>query len=168
LEDWDQILDDFGPMVWKQTLRLLGNASDAADCFQITMLEAFELSGRQEIRNWGALLRRLAILRSLDRLRARYRERKDPRPVDEIAIVAKDSPTDNSIDEQELAEHLRMALTKLPANQAEAFGLRWVDGLSNEQVAKQMGITTNHTRVLLHRARLALHKLLSDEWENRS
>jgi RNA polymerase sigma-70 factor (ECF subfamily) len=168
VEDWDQILHDFGPMVWKQTLRMLGNAPDAADCFQIIMLEAFELSKRRKIRNWGAFLRRLAILRSLDRLRARYRERRDPRPIEEIAIAAKDSRTNCSIDEQELAEHLRFALTRLPEKQAEAFGLRWIDGLSNEQVAKQMGITTNHTRVLLHRAQLALRKLLSDEWENRS
>jgi RNA polymerase sigma-70 factor (ECF subfamily) len=155
-------------VVWKHTLRMLGNAPDAADCFQTVMLEAFELSKRQKVQSWGALLRRLAILRSLDRLRARYRERKDPRPVDEIAIPAKDTTTDCSIDEQELAEHLRFALTKLPENQAEAFSLRWIDGLSNEQVAERMGITTNHTRVLLHRARLALQNLLSREWDNRS
>lgn len=168
MEDWDQIFGDFGPVVWKQTRRMLGNASDAADCFQTVMLEAFELSKRKEVRNWGPLLRRLAILRSLDRLRARYRERRDPRPVDEIAIAAKDSQASRSLDQHELAERLRFALTRLPENQAAAFSLRWVDGLSNEQVAERMQITSNHVRVLLHRARLALQGLLSDEGENRS
>ena len=167
MEDWNQILDEFSPIVWKQTLRMLGNTSDAADCFQIVMLEAFELSKRQKVHAWGPLLRRLAIFRSLDQLRARYRERKDPRPVDEIAIVTKDSRTNYSMDHQELAEVLRFALTKIPENQAEAFSLHWIDELSNDQVAERMQITPNHVRVLLHRARFALQSLLTDEWENR-
>lgn len=167
MDDWNQILDDFGPVVWKQTLRMLGNTADAADCLQAVMLEAFELSKREEVHAWGPLLRRLAILRSLDRLRARYRERKDPRPVDELEIPAKDSRSDGSLDYQELAEMLRAALTRIPANQAEAFGLRWIDEFTNEEVAERMQITPNHVRVLLHRARSALQSLLSAEWEHR-
>ena len=107
MDDWNQILDDFGPVVWRQTLRMLGNAADAADCFQIVMFEAIELSKREEVHAWGPLLRRLAILRSLDRLRARYRERKDPRPVDEMELQAKDGRSNGSLDYQELAEALR-------------------------------------------------------------
>ena len=167
VEDWNQILDEFSPIVWKQTLRMLGNASDAADCFQIVMLEAFELSKRQEVHAWGPFLRRLATLRALDRLRARYRERNDPRPVDELDIPAKDSRSNAALDYQELAEMLRAALTQIPANQAEAFGLRWIDEFTNEEVAERMQITPNHVRVLLHRARSALQRLLRAEGEHR-
>jgi len=166
VHDWNQILDDFGPVVWRQTLRMLGNASDAADCFQTVMLEAFELSQRQEVRNWSGLLRRLAILRALDSLRVRYRNLTDPRPVEEIAIPAKgDRDASANLEQQELAERLRMALARLPKLQTEAFSLRWIDGLSNEEVSQEMRITANHVGVLLHRARLALRGLMSEEQE---
>lgn len=166
MHDWNQILDDFGPVVWRQALRMLGNASDAADCFQMVMLEAVKLSQREEVRNWPGLLRSLAILRSLDSLRARYRNRRDPRPVDEIGLPA-DCERDAlaSVEQQELAERLRMALARLPGPQAEAFSLRWIDGLPNEEVAERMQITANHVGVLLYRARQALRGLLSHEEE---
>lgn len=164
VHDWNQIIDQFGPVVWRQALRMLGDASDAADCFQTVMLEAFELSQRQGVSSWPGLLRRLAILRSLDALRARYRNRRDPRPVDEIGVPA-DGKRDAlaSVERQELAERLRMALARLPRSQAEAFSLRWIDGLSNQEVARRMQITANHVGVLLHRARRALRGLLSHD-----
>ena len=82
MNDWNRILDEHGPVVWRYALRLLGNETDAADCYQAVLLEAFELSNSTEIRDWSAFLRRLAVLRSLDRLRERYRRRIEGRPVD--------------------------------------------------------------------------------------
>ena len=127
------------------------------------MLEAFELSQREQVRNWPGLLRRLAVLRSLDWLRKRYRNRVDARPVDEIALAADSDTAGNGTNANELAERLRRALVELPENQAEAFSLRWFDEFSNEEIAERMGVTPNHVGVLLHRARQALRKLLNDE-----
>lgn len=168
MHDWDRILDEFGPVVWKQAVRMLGDRADAADCFQAVMLEAFELSEREVVRSWPALLRRLAILRSLDRLRDRYRRQTDSRPADELGLVStRDGPADAAAENRELAERLRLALAELPPTQAEAFALRFIDGLTNEEVAARMGLTANHVGVLLHRARATLRGLLEPEREAR-
>lgn len=160
MHDWDQILDVFGSVVWKQALRMLGNECDAADCFQNVMLEAFELSQVQSVQSWPALLKRLAILRSLDLLRTRYR-----RATAELSVVEPPDPASSRsaeiIDTRDLVEALRREIAFLPADQAEAFSLRWIEGLSNEEVARSMRVTRNHAGVLIHRARRTLQDKLT-------
>jgi RNA polymerase sigma-70 factor (ECF subfamily) len=160
--DWNQILDEVGPLIWRQILRLLGNETDAADCFQEVMIEAFEVSRRETIRSWPGFLRRLATLRSLDQLRLRYRCASHAVPIDESMIAAKVS-THATLPAVELADNLRRALARLPKNQALAFSLRWIDGLTNDELAERMGITPNHAAVLLHRARATLRTLLGGD-----
>lgn len=163
MHDWDRILAEYGPVVWKQTLRMLGDRSDAADCFQSVMLDAFELSEREPIANWPGLLRRLAVLRSLDRLRERYRRRIDPRPVEDLGIACRQAAVGTEAEHQELVEQLRRELAALPEQQAAAFALRWIDDMTNEEIAEHMQITTNHVGVLLHRARRTLQYELASE-----
>ncbi len=160
MPDWNQILDDFGPVVWKHVMRMLGNESDAADCFQTVMLEAFQVNQRQQVRNWPGLLKRLATLRSIDCLRSRYRHFAKSLPHGDLReLQAKDDHT--NLHEQELAEQLRRELSRLPQEQAEAFSLKVIQDLSTAAVAEQMGITANHVGVLVHRARTTLRRRLA-------
>ena len=141
-------------------MRMLGNGPDAADCFQIVMLEAFQLSQNQQVRSWPGLLKRLATLRSIDCLRARYRhstETLSPEKLQDIQVTGQ--PADG-MDEQELANRLRVELGLLPKEQAEAFSFRVIQEMSAEVVAEQMGITKNHVGVLVHRARTTIRKRL--------
>ena len=80
--DWQEILSRDGPAVWQTAYRLLANRADADECFQEVFVDALERSRLQEIHNWGGLLRRLATVRSIDRLRQRRnsRIRKKPWP----------------------------------------------------------------------------------------
>jgi RNA polymerase sigma-70 factor (ECF subfamily) len=164
--DWNRILDEHGPVVWRQALRMLGNEADAADCYQAVILEAFEGAGRREIQDWRAFLRRLTVCRSLDRLRDRYRRRTGEQSIDSVAVAG--PPGSDPVETGELAERLRSGFARLPPKQAEAFALRWVDGLTNEEVAERMEITPNHVAVLLHRARAALRSLLHRDREAES
>src|ERR1700722_16831301 len=75
MPDWQEILSRDGPAVWRTAYRLLANRADADECFQEGFVDALVLSRRQEIRDWGGLLRRLATVRSIDRLRQRRRSR---------------------------------------------------------------------------------------------
>ncbi|MEZ6056263.1 MAG: sigma-70 family RNA polymerase sigma factor [Planctomycetaceae bacterium] len=164
MQDWPQIIENFGPVVWKQALRMLGNESDAADCFQTVIMEAYELSQREQVQSWPALLKRLATLRSIDFLRSRYRRRTESLPEVELGDPSSQHATE-SIDNQNLAEHLRREIALLPTDQAEAFSLRWIDGLPNEEVARSMNMTTNHAAVLIHRARVTLRDKLTRQQE---
>jgi|SRR5271157_1704613 len=73
MPDWREILSRDGPAAWRTAYRLLGNRADADECFQEACLAALEMSRRELVHNWRGLLQRLAVARSVDRLRARQR-----------------------------------------------------------------------------------------------
>ncbi len=62
----------------------------------------------------------------------------------------------------ELRAQLRAALAELPARQRIIVTLHDVEGLSTEDVAGALGLTTNNVRVLLHRGRARLQAALAD------
>src|SRR5437762_13797875 len=75
MTDWNAMVHDEGPAVWRTLWRLLGNRADADDCFQETFLAALVYSRDQgrEVHHWSALLQKIATTRAVDRLRPRYR-----------------------------------------------------------------------------------------------
>jgi DNA-directed RNA polymerase specialized sigma24 family protein len=54
--------------------RITGNRVDADECLQETFVGALECARQARIRHWGALLRRLATARAVDRVREGRRE----------------------------------------------------------------------------------------------
>lgn len=62
----------------------------------------------------------------------------------------------------ELRGQLRDALAALPARQRIVVTLHDVEGLSTEEVAEALDLTTNNVRVLLHRGRARLQAALAD------
>lgn len=161
MTDWNAIVREYAPMVWQTACRLLTHEADAADCFQNTFVSAVELANAEPIRNWSALLKRLATARSLELLRTRYRRvgRSESFPVVPPADPTVPDPFTVACSD-ELAESLRNALSTLDPQQAEVFCLVCLEGLSNADAANLLGITANHAGVLLHRARVALRERL--------
>src|SRR5438309_1403642 len=131
MTDWPQIVQEHGPTVWRTALRLLNNDADAADCFQQTFISALELSRKETVRNWPALLKRLTIARALERLRQRQREGarlselSEGGSVDRKAIQPADAAAAN-----ELAAGLREALAELDPKQAQVVCLACLEGLT--------------------------------------
>jgi RNA polymerase sigma-70 factor, ECF subfamily len=162
------IIRRHGPMVWRTVCRLVGGAqrqADAADCFQEVFLAALEAarqqSGREPVRNWEAMLRRIATAKAMDLLRRRIRERgrfAGDAPVENLRDAP--APPSAALERAELAGALRLALTRLPADQAEAFCLRHLEAMSYEEIGALLGISPNATGVLIHRAKERLQELL--------
>ena len=162
MTDWENIVEKHREMVWRTAYRLLGNEADAADCFQETFISALQLSRKEEVRNWSGLLRRVAITRALDQLRRRVRQKTQSVNLNDCHSLADDSTRpEQALEDAELGRQLRWALAQLPAEQAESFCLRHLEGLSYRQIARQMGIKTNTAGVLLHRACSRLQELLN-------
>jgi RNA polymerase sigma-70 factor (ECF subfamily) len=161
MTDWSQIVAEHGPVVWKTARRLLANDADAADCFQQTFLGAVELNRREPIREWPALLRRLATARALEQLRLRIRRRGREGSLSESD--SEDFRATGPLEAaqaSELADRLRRALVEIEARQAQVFCLSQLEGLSYDEVASELGLTVNHVGVLLNRAREALRERL--------
>ena len=160
VQDWQIVVDEYGPLVWQTAYRLLGNHTDTADCFQETFLAALELSRRQPVRNVPGLLIRLATTRAIDRLRQRGRQERhqaqtcDGRETCRVSDPAGDAQT------QELAGHLREALGQLPAQEAKVFCLRYLNEMSYRQIARELSIGICAVGVSLYRAKARLRQAL--------
>ncbi|HEV3415186.1 MAG TPA: sigma-70 family RNA polymerase sigma factor [Pirellulales bacterium] len=160
--DWSRIVELHGPTVWRVARRLLNNEADAADCFQRTFVSALELSRREPVANWGALLNRLSNARALDCLRERKRQAKRIALTPDEGCADRRAPSPlQAAGANELAQHLREALADLDPRQGQVFCLACLEGFSYDEIADQLCVTVNHVGVLLNRARTFLRARLA-------
>ncbi|QEG24996.1 RNA polymerase sigma factor [Mariniblastus fucicola] len=161
--DWSEITKSHGPLVWTAVYRILRSHSESLDCYQDVMLEAFEQSKTRHVDNWPGYLRWLAVRRGLDRLRARTRSKALVSETPDIDLVSRvDQSNAASLELEELKARLRSELGSLPALQAEAFWLRFVEQMSYLEIAQQMDLEQSAVGVLIHRAKPRVRKALSD------
>jgi RNA polymerase sigma-70 factor, ECF subfamily len=157
--DWPAIVRAHGPVAFDTAWRLLGHVPDAEDVMQEALLEAFQIHARENIENWGGLLRHLATRRAIDRLRKRGRsESLSHDPIGSIS----DRPESAAI-ERELADRLRWAVAELPDREASVFSLRYFGELTNPEIAQTLSISTTAVGVALHKARIKLKQMLKVE-----
>ena len=86
-EQWKSIVREHGPVVYRIAWRILGNADDADDVVQDVFLEAHQFASGNKMANPVGLLKRVAVCRSLDRLRQRCGETS----LDDLPIVDPES-----------------------------------------------------------------------------
>lgn len=153
MPDWPAIYDAHAPLAWRVAHRITGHDADAADCVQKAFLAAVDVAAREVVRNWPALLTRLATARALDCLRER--SRRQHLPLDGELPVFGNDPVELAT-ASELAAALRVALARIDPSQAEAFCLTALDGFTNHEAAAALSRTANHVGVLVYRARAAL------------
>lgn len=156
MNDWQRLVGEHGPMVAGTAWRILGHAADTEDVVQETFLEAHRLRQRQPVRNWGALLRRLAACRALDRLR----QRKRLVPLDGLDLTTATGPEEFA-QEHELSDRLRQAVSQLPPREGQVFCLCYFEDLSHEQVAEALDISPGAVKAALFKARQKLEELLA-------
>jgi RNA polymerase sigma-70 factor (ECF subfamily) len=157
--DWQVIIEKHGSAVWQTSYRLLGNHADAADCFQETFVSALEFCRRQRVRNFSALLTRLATARAIDQLRRRFRRsRSETDPADWSALHSANPGPVQQVQQKELTDRLRISICNLPPQEAQVFCLRYLNDMSYRQIASELGIKANAAGVMLHRARAKLRE----------
>jgi len=160
--DWPTIVSKNGPRVWQVAWRLLGNDAEAADCYQDTFAAALDVSRRERVGNWSALLRRLSTVHALERLRLRYRQRARTQALAEDSDPPSREPGPAECAQAaELAERLRTALVELPPQEATVFYLRCLEELTYTEIADQLKIEVSSVGAALHRARARLRDLLA-------
>jgi RNA polymerase sigma-70 factor (ECF subfamily) len=158
-DDWQTIVTEYGPLVWRTAYRLLGNHADTADCFQETFLAALQVSQRQPVRNVSGLLVRLATTRAIDRLRQRGRQER-PREGGAGGKTGGAADPAGQAQAQELVGQLRAAIGQLPRQEARVFCLRYLNEMSYGQIARELCIGINAVGVALYRAKAKLREAL--------
>lgn len=136
-------------LVFRTAYRITGNAADAEDVLQTIFLRLVR-KGAEAVDNQESYLRRAAINASLDLMRARRSDQS-------LELV--DVPSSrHDPDADELKTALRRALARLNPKSAEVFALRFFEGLSNQQIARMLGISRVLVAVMVHRARQQLRR----------
>ena len=156
--DWETLLDERGPMVVRISWRILGNAADVEENVQDVFLEAYRISEREPVVHWAGLLRRLATLGAL----ARLRRRRGHLPLEAASPPARDAGPEELAVEREVAMALRQAVAELPEREGAVFSLRYFDGLELDEIAQTLGVKYGAAATALSRAKAKLQLLFCD------
>jgi RNA polymerase sigma-70 factor, ECF subfamily len=144
---------------------ILADDAEAEDVMQEAYMRAFrELATFRGEALFSTWLTRIACHEALARSRKRRRlvgltpeaggEPPDP--------PSKDIGPERELENRELQNVLRKAVEVLPEPLRTVFCLREIEGLSTEETADALGLTTENVRVRLHRARRTLRQTLDD------
>lgn len=154
--------------VYRTCFHMMGNAQDAADCAQETMLRAFRAfpAFRQEAQ-FTTWITRIALNVCTDELRKR-------RPVVSLDALREEAgfdPPDGrksvyaQMEERERLRLLRQALARLPEEARKLIVLRDFRGLSYEEIARITDLPLGTVKSRLSRAREKLCGFLKDSSE---
>ena len=147
-------------LVFRTAYRITGNAGDAEDVLQTVFLRMLRRGRNAEaLENPESYLRRAAINAALDVVRSRQANQMVPLPEESSGLT----PTvPAQADVSGLRQALSRAMGQLKPAQAEVFALRFLEGLSNRDIAKTLGISQVRVAVIVHRTRLQLRKDLRE------
>jgi RNA polymerase sigma-70 factor (ECF subfamily) len=139
--------------VFRAALRVTGNPADAEDVLQTVFLRLLARGeiDVEDVALPAAYFRRAAVNAAVDVLRRR--ELRADSVYDDSAPHAAVEPS------LLLKERLRRAVAALDSEDATLFLLRYVEGLSNEELAGMFKIEKNNVAVRLHRIR---HRLQAE------
>lgn len=164
----DECIALHSPALERLLLRLLGNQQDAEDVLQETFLNAFRaidsFEGRSSLSTW---LYRIAYNAAMMRLR------RPSAPVVSVEETLNEMPgyvprqlfdwcclPEESFDSEEVQTELRQAIAAMPESLQTVFMLRELEGMSTEETAVTLDISTSAAKVRLHRARQWLRDAL--------
>ena len=158
-----ELVDRHAPRLSALAGRLLGDAVEAEDLTQETLLQAYlGLDRLREPERFASWIYGIAL--NLAKMRLRSRRNGALPEVDATrlaALVAADPSPAEVVEARELWSLVESALQVLPAEQRRAVLLHYVDGLSCEEIAALLGEPAGTVRVRLHRARVRLRERLS-------
>ena len=148
-------------MVFRTAYRITGNAADAEDVLQTVFLRLLRrTSDSDAMEKEGSYLRRAAVNASLDVIRSRQ---SNP-TVELVEMPGSETQGETT----ELRQALGRALSGLQPRAAEIFALRFIEGLSNLEIARMLGISQVLVAVTVFRTRQQLRKELTTYLGDRS
>lgn len=172
VEKW---LSEYGDYLYGFAMKKVADRDIAFDLVQETLLGAWKanFNGDSSVRTWliGILKHKI-----IDHIRKQIRDRA-------LISELKNDPSSNYFDasgswletqhnlhdtpghqaeNNQLQEHLMDCISSLNEQQRTIFILREINGESTDSICNTYGITASNVHVIMHRARLALCKCLTD------
>ena len=179
--DFRAQVESLRPYLLRYASLQLRDSAAAEDAVQEALLAALageaNFAGRANLRTWltGILKHKI-----VDTIRRQSRERAaadlelggddgefdglfDRRGHWEETPDAWEQP-EGALGQKQFLAALEACLRALPERTARVFMMREHLGLETSEICKELGITSTHCWVMLHRARMALRLCLTDNW----
>lgn len=153
------IYDEYHPLIYRYIYRRVGEVETARDLaagvFQ-RFLQALDENGGPE-RHLRAWLYRSAHNAVVDHYRRR--QHRQHLPLKETLVDGGENPS-RQAERHLAAEQIRVALRTLTPDQQQVIVLKFLEGLSNQEVAAMLGKTEGAVKSLQHRALASLQRYL--------
>ena len=160
-EAYAEMVEKYSGPLRRVAMGVLGDPDEAEEVVQEAFLNAYEalkdFRGESSLQTW---LYRIALNASLMRLRKKVTALSLERDLQEERLPAgRTVSPEEALIEAERRVTLMKAIDKLPESLREVVLLRDIEGLSNAEAARIVGISPGAFRVRLHRA----HQRLQEE-----
>jgi RNA polymerase sigma-70 factor (ECF subfamily) len=176
--------DRYGDTLYRNALLRLRNKELAEDMVQEALLAAYasrdKFAGNSSEKTWlFSILKHKIIdyLRKASREQPLYQDVELFQDLMEESFdgrghwtidISQWSDPDKSLEQQAFWQILDKCIADLPPHLATLFMLRELDGLSSEDICKELNIsTTNNLWVMLSRTRMRLRQCLDTNWFSR-
>lgn len=160
-EALEELLASVAPSVERYGRRMCGNAHDADDVLQDTLLAIAthlgDFEGRSSLLSWVFTLARTACARR----RRGLKNSPGVSPLDAAEPIDQAPGPEEHAAARELGRALDEALDALSEEHREVVLLRDVEGLTAPDAAASLGLSVDALKSRLHRARAALRTLLA-------
>jgi RNA polymerase sigma-70 factor (ECF subfamily) len=167
-KSFQAIFDEFQPKILRFVINMIGEA-DAEDVTQEIFIKVNQalpdFRGESKLSTW---LYRIATNAALDRMRSPAYQQKASTITAEIVEGEVDDRNiwtgekvpvlEWQLVRKEMADCIQDFIRKLPKNYRIVLALSELEGLSNQEVADVLGVTTGTVKIRLHRAREQLKK----------
>jgi RNA polymerase sigma-70 factor (ECF subfamily) len=156
------------PVLQAYAMRAVGDRYAAHELVQETLVAVLAgraaFAGRSRLRTWAIGILTHKVM-DLFRARRRRDERVDEASLDDLAEPIAHRP-DRVLARRESISVLEAGIRELPEQERLAILLIDVEGFERDEACERLAITANHLRVLLHRGRHRLRRLLESAGVN--
>lgn len=151
------VLEDQYDKVYGFVLRRVRNASDAQDLAQEAYSRLLGMETRQFIKQPAAYLYRIASNLTYEYARNKHRtvslqEFEDIENIDILSSTGTEEALDDQVYNIRLLKHLEKSLKSMPKMYAAVVVLRKRDGMSHNEIAERLDISTHTVHKYLTRA----------------
>lgn len=176
VEEW---VNDYSDYLYRYAYRYFNDDDVAQDLVQETLLAAVRgaesFQGNSSVRTWLTSILRHKII---DRIRSKDKRETlsdDPEQLDryfeqnghwrEATAPSRweINPEDN-LQQQQFLRVLEGCLAGVSERDRRIFLMRELEGMSRTEICNELGLTSTHVGVLLHRVRLALRGCIEMNW----
>jgi RNA polymerase sigma-70 factor (ECF subfamily) len=154
-EAYGQLYDHYFERLRRYIFFKVPHAEDADELTSELFLRGWEYATSTKVDNINAVFYRIA--RNL--IADFYRSRKITGPLEEAENIASGYSVEESVMIKEEFRHIMQRLKELKEEYRDILIMKYLDEMSNEEIADALEKSTNNVRVLLHRAKKALQEL---------